>query len=180
MIRSALQTIVAAFVAVIAGVGAVLCILLWKDDHRAPAFVLAVVLLAGCAGSVRLPDLPVSPTNIEYGTVVRWWNVEPMIPTTMHAYVHTMMEECLGLVGDFWAIRWFVADFVQRADDYERLGGIWIGDPPRIILDRRMANDPVTASHEMLHGLLGGGNADHDDPRLAYCEIKRLGPVVPR
>ena len=41
MIRSALQTVVAAFVAVCVTLGTVLCVLLWRDDRRAPAFVLA-------------------------------------------------------------------------------------------------------------------------------------------
>ena len=181
MIRSALLTLVAALTALavgVAAVGAAFCVLLWKDERPLRVALVAVVLLVGCAGS--LPEPPAS--SPEYGTEIRWWSLQPMMPTTMHAYIYTMMEECSGARGDFWRIRWFSADFVQRADDYERLGGIWISaeQRPVIILDRRLVNDPLTVSHEELHDIIRGGAADHEDPRFTGCEIKRIIPVAPR
>ncbi len=141
-------------------------------------FVLvAGLVLTGCAGSVP-PQAPVPPNTYEYGTEIRWWTVRPLQLTTLHPYVYTLMEECLGVLGDFWRIGWYSADFLLQ-DNYGRLGGIWIADPPRIILDWRVANDPVTISHESGHDILGNGNADHDDPRLAQCQIKHLVPVGP-
>ena len=183
MIRRALQIIVAGITALLlwlAVLGTALCIQLWKDDHRVPLAILAASLPAGCAlSSPALPSDGIAPSIPGDTMVVRWWTARPMMPTTMHAYIYTLMEECLGAAGDFWRIRWFSADFVQR-EGYERLGGLWIADPPRIVLDWRAVNDPVTVSHEILHDLLKGGMADHEDPRLAQCEIKRLVPVGPR
>ena len=142
------------------------------------AFVLlAGLALAGCAGSPVLPLNGVAPSVPGDTTVVHWWSARPMTPTTMHAYVYMLMEECMGTVGDFWRIRWYSADFLLRSD-YQRVAGLWIADPPRIILDWRVANDPVTTSHEILHDL-PGATVDHDAPRFDQCEIKRLVPVGP-
>ena len=77
--------------------------------------VATVVLLVGCAGSASLSGI--APSASEYGTVIRWWNLKQMIPTTMHAYIYRMMGECAGVEGDFWAIRWFSADFNLDHDD---------------------------------------------------------------
>ena len=141
------------------------------------ALLVAAALLAGCAGSAPSPR-GVAPNSSEYGSVIRWWNLEPMYATTMHLFIYQMMERCLDTEGDFWGLRWFTAEFIQRSD-YARLSGLWISSPRQIVLDRRVANDPVVVSHEELHDLLRSGNLDHEDPRFEECSVKRLVPVGP-
>ncbi len=136
-------------------------------------FVLvAAVLTAACGGYAPPRDtmVPISPQE----STVRWWDHQPMTPTLMHSLIHAMMQKCTGVRGDFWRIHWYSAHFVQRAADYERLGGVWIATVARsiIILDRRKTNDWPTVSEEILHSLLRGGQADHEDPRFKECLIK--------
>lgn len=139
----------------------------------------AVVLLVGCAG---IGPTPTPTTFNEYETMIHWSNHGPLTPTTMHSFIYDMMQECLGTErGDFWAIRWYQADFLI-SEDWERLEGVWIifDDGPTITLDRRFAHFPSTVSEEILHDLLRGGKADHEDPRFIECLIKPLEPRGPR
>ena len=184
MIRSALQTVVAAFVAVCVTLGTVLCVLLWRDDRRAPAFVLAAsIVLAGCATRSAAPSAavvaPPSASTETGWTEVRFWNKIEFYPTTMHAYIYSLAEECTGLRGDFFSIRWYVVDFLLDLHALSRKFGGWSAPPPReILLDRRAVNNPEVVSHESIHDLKGGGS--HEDPHFAECEIRTIFPVVPR
>ncbi len=143
---------------------------------------LALSMLAACTGSaLPSPVLRVAPpsASTETGwTEVRYWNRIQFYPTTMHAYIYSLMEECTGLEGDFFAINWSVVDFLLDVETLGRKFGGWAAPLPReILLDRRTVNDPVVVSHEAIHDLLGGG--DHDDPRFAECEIRPI-PLAPR
>ncbi len=133
--------------------------------------VLCAVLLASLLACAGLPaQEPDDSTR-----VVRFWNAEPRQPTTMHLYVYRQMEECTGLDGDFYAIQWFSADFLLRYD-FERMGGVWVGDPRLIVLAEQRFNDPVTVSEEILHDLLVDSEGDdHEDERFKRCLIKAIG-----
>lgn len=130
-------------------------------------FGIALVLLA-CAspGPVQTPG----PDNL-----TRFWNATTRPPTTMHLYIYRQMEECVGFTGEpFETLRWISADFILRGADYQRLGGLWISGERMIVLAHQRFNDPMVVSEELLHSLLGGGDADHEDPDFQRCVIKRL------
>ena len=178
MIRTALRIVIAAITSAVVVVGTLLCLLSWKDDRRLA--LAAVVLLVGCASVGPMPSRPMAST--EDATTVRWSNPEPMAPTTMHSFIYTMMQECLGTErGNFWAILWHQADFLV-SENWERLEAAWVirEGSPWIILDRRFAHFPPTVSEEILHDLLRGGEADHEDPRFIECVIRPLQPRAPR
>ena len=131
--------------------------------------VLAVVLLLACAGTT-----PVE-TPAPHDNLTRWWNGVQRAPTTMHVYIYEMMQECVGIEGEpFETIQWISVDFLLRAD-YQRLGGLWIGNGRIILLAHQRFNDPVVVSEELLHALLPMGEYDdpHDDPRFQRCLIKQ-------
>ena len=130
-------------------------------------FGIALVLLA-CAGAVH--QVPTGPDSL-----TRFWNATTRPPTTMHLYIYRQMEECVGFTGEpFETLRWISADFILCGADYQRLGGLWISGERMIVLANQRWGDPVVVSEELLHSLLGGGDADHDNPDFQRCVIKRL------
>ena len=130
------------------------------------ALIFALVLLA-CAS----PG-PVQPTP-DPDSLTRFWNATTRTPTTMHLYIYRQMEECVGFKGQpFEDLQWISADFILH--DYQRLGGLWISRDRIIVLANQRFSDPVVVSEELLHSLLGGGDADHADTRFQRCVIKEL------
>ena len=131
--------------------------------------LLAVVLLA-CAGTTPVQQTPSDPS-----TLTRFWNATERQPTTMHLYIYRQMQECVGITGEpFETIQWISADFILRGSDYQRLGGLWIGTDRIVVLAHARFNDPMVVSEELLHSLLGNGDADHEDPRFIRCLIREL------
>ena len=90
----------------------------------------------------------------------------------MHSYIYRMMEVCTRVDGPPGVLAWYTAHFIQRPD-YQRLAGLWIAEPRMIVLDKTMANDPPTVSHEALHDILGG-NAAHGSQLFQRCQIRPL------
>ena len=128
--------------------------------------LLAILVLLGCAS----PG-PVQPPALDSRT--RFWNPTERPPTTMHLYIYRQMQECVGFTGEpFKSIRWISADFIL--DGHQRLGGLWISGERMIVLANQRWGDPVVVSEELLHSLLGGSDADHEDPRFLRCVIKEL------
>ena len=130
--------------------------------------LLATLVLLACAS----PG-PVQQTVAGLDSLTRFWNPTTRQPTTMHLYIYRQMEECVGFTGQpFESIRWISADFIL--DGHQRLGGLWISGERMIVLANQRWGDPVVVSEELLHSLLGGVDADHDNPDFQRCVIKRL------
>lgn len=134
---------------------------------------LAALLLLACGGTLPVVQQG-PPPDADF---TRFYGEVPRTPTTMHSFIYAMMEECVGVKGDFSLIRWFDADFVINSH-FQRVGGIWIKAPRIIVIDAKVFSEPPVISHEIIHDLLGGGNADHDDVSgdtyFERCTIKQI------
>ncbi len=168
------------FLAVAWALSAVIVVGIWilarlHVDERPPAMAYAVVISVLACGGTASPGgaQVVPPEPVE----IRWWNEVPFVPTTMHWFIYDQVEKCLDKTGAFSRVRWFKADFMVRAHDFQRIGGIWIPSPRKIVLDKAVINDPTVVSHEVVHDVLGRGNEAHGDPGFERCTIQYIrGP----
>lgn len=77
-------------------------------------------------------------------------------------------EECLGLRGDFSAVRWFVADDIRRKDSGKLVMGLW-ESPDDITILATAVTYQRTIRHEAVHHILQLGDRAHG-PVMEKCE----------
>ena len=84
-------------------------------------------------------------------------------------------EACLGVLGNFDAIRWYVADSIRNEEGGDVFG--YVDHPHDLTLRRDVveAVQPVTVEHfvkhELVHHILQRGNDLHDAQGNVPCEV---------
>lgn len=109
--------------------------------RRAVEIVLAIPI-AGCAATGK--SLPFGAVPLPVPPVFREW------------YQRT--QECSGLQGSFWALRWFVIPGVSSFRTGEGPAvGLWKKGrgSGTIVLAGNFADRELVVRHEMLHSLIG-------------------------
>ena len=93
--------------------------------------------------------------------------VRPMVPVPdSYAGLYTEMETCLGTTGDFGAIDFFVADYLESRDG-PISGAIELPNTITLLVSR--VENIISAKHEMGHHIKQEGNSLHDSGRFWWC-----------
>ena len=108
-----------------------------------------------------------------FGPDYTFWGHRPMEPVPeVYAAWYAEVEVCLGRVGDFGAITWFVADSLawnQRSI---------LGTTDLASHEITMRSDHVLTEHhvrhEMVHEIMQADNSIHDERGDVPCEVEAI------
>lgn len=119
-------------------------------------WVLLVLVLAGCSLDIFGPD-------------VRYVNRRPLAPVPdAYAGWYAETEDCLGVRGDFDAVRWSVADSIM-VDGVPKVGTLDF--PNDITMFGRAVHVQWALRHEAAHHITGIGDDLHDARGQVPCSI---------
>lgn len=117
--------------------------------------MLVVLVVAGCG------ILDVS--------AARFVNQRPYDPgDRWYPDLYARVEACLGMTGDYSAIRWYTADAILV--DGRSVVGIIEPRPNDITIRSDNVSGFGTVRHEMAHHITGRGNEAHDENGDLPCE----------
>lgn len=119
--------------------------------------LIALLLISACDVGLLAPGPDVHGTN-----------VRPMSPVpAVYSEWYAETERCLGMAGDFSAIRWFVADEILA--DGEPVTG-WLKDGGEVVMLETYADLEWAVRHEMSHHITGWDNSAHQEGGRIPCQ----------
>lgn len=102
-----------------------------------------------------------------FGPEVEYWEHRPMDPVPAeYATWYAEVEQCLGQVGNFDAVRWFVADSIRREG---RPAGAVLEFPATITMTSDYTELRWAVKHEMIHHVTQQGDEIHGV--YAECQV---------
>lgn len=104
-----------------------------------------------------------------FGPEVEYVNRRPLVPVpSVYAEWYAAVEECLGMRGDFGAVRWWIASDVRL--NSTRKTGV-LDFPNDITMWAAVTDEPWAVGHEMSHHILKAGDWLHDERGLVPCQF---------
>lgn len=148
------------------------------------ALVLILALpLYACAQSLSSPAIYAHPTLTPAAGPLM---ITQFLPPAEYARWYANMESCLGLDGQYAAVRWFVVPSPWKGSDQVRglTHGAYIGSH-RIIVNAQEWSDSVLVEHEAIHHILDtqglSGKESHEMPYFdGTCGAELYTPVDAR